>query len=164
MVEVCKPLGQPMVSVGEMAPDFTLMAAQDRSIITLSKIGKRTILAFYPAAFTGVCTSELCTFSDSLSDLGKAGAVVLGISADNVFANKQFADTNEIGFPLLCDVERTAINSYGLGISDFGAPGYTACQRAVFVVEADGSVGYSWVAENPGMEPDYSEVISFCTS
>ena len=153
-----------MVAVGEKAPDFTLMAAHDRSMVTLSKIGKRTILAFYPAAFTGVCTSELCTFSDSLSDLEEAEAVVLGISADNVFANKQFADTNGIGFPLLCDVERTTIDSYGLAISDFGAPGYTACQRAVFVVEADGSVGYSWVADNPGMEPNYSEVISFCTS
>ena len=56
-----------MVSVGDIAPDFTLMAAQDRSMVTLSEIGKRTVLAFYPAAFTGVCTTELCTFSESLS-------------------------------------------------------------------------------------------------
>tara|TARA_B100000131_G_scaffold237543_2_gene229639 strand:- start:7274 stop:7735 length:462 start_codon:yes stop_codon:yes gene_type:complete len=151
-----------MVSVGDIAPDFTLMAAQDRSMVTLSEIGKRTVLAFYPAAFTGVCTTELCTFSESLGDLGEAEATVLGISADNVFANKQFAEMNDIGFPLLCDVKRTAIGSYGLEISDFGAPGFTACQRAVFVVEKDGTVGYSWVAENPGMEPNYPEVISFC--
>ena len=151
-----------MVSVGDTAPDFTLMAAQDRSMVTLSEIGKRTVLAFYPAAFTGVCTTELCTFSESLGVLGEAEATVLGISADNVFANKQFAEMNDIGFPLLCDVKRTAIGSYGLEISDFGAPGFTACQRAVFVVEKDGTVGYSWLAENPGIEPNYPEVISFC--
>ena len=90
-----------MVSVGDTAPDFTLMAAQDRSMVTLSEIGKRTVLAFYPAAFTGVCTTELCTFSESLGVLGEAEATVLGISADNVFANKQFAEMNDIGFPLL---------------------------------------------------------------
>ena len=72
-----------MVSVGDTAPDFTLMAAQDRSMVTLSEIGKRTVLAFYPAAFTGVCTTELCTFSESLGVLGEAEATVLGISADN---------------------------------------------------------------------------------
>ena len=153
-----------MISVGEIAPDFTLMVAKDRSMITLSEIGKRTVLAFYPAAFTGVCKSELCTFSDSISSLEGADATILGISADNVFANKEFAESNGIGFPLLCDVGRSAIQSYGLEIHDFGAPGYTASQRAIFVIESNGLVGYSWVAENPGMEPDYGEVINFCTS
>ena len=87
-----------------------------------------------------------------------------GISADNVFANAEFAKANEIGFPLLCDVNRSAISAYGLEIEDFGAPGYTACQRAVFVIEEDGVIGYAWIAENPGMEPDYDEVISFCSN
>tara|TARA_B100001123_G_scaffold362690_1_gene420008 strand:+ start:612 stop:1073 length:462 start_codon:yes stop_codon:yes gene_type:complete len=153
-----------MVSVGENAPDFTLMAAQDRSMVTLSEVGKRTILAFYPAAFTGVCSTELCTFTDSMSKLNDADAAIFGISADNVFANKEFAESKGIGFPLLCDVQRAAIDSYGLAISDFGAPGYTASQRAIFIVETDGSISYSWVAENPGMEPNYDEIISFCTN
>ena len=153
-----------MVSVGENAPDFTLMAAQDRSMVTLSEVGKRTILAFYPAAFTGVCSTELCTFTDSMSKLNDADAAIFGISADNVFANKEFAESKGIGFPLLCDVQREAIDSYGLAISDFGAPGFTASQRAIFIVETDGSIAYSWVAENPGMEPNYDEIISFCTN
>lgn len=124
--------------------------------------GKRAVLAFYPAAFTGVCTTELCTFTNSMSSLEGAKTVILGISADNVFANNEFATANGIGFPLLCDVQRTAIEAYGLAIHDFGAPGFTASQRAVFVVEPDGSVGYVWVAENPGLEPDYDEVIAYC--
>ena len=153
-----------MVSVGDAAPDFTLMAAQDRSMVTLSEIGKRVVLAFYPAAFTGVCSTELCNFTDSLGVLNEADAMILGISADNVFANKEFADAKGIGFPLLCDVQRSAIEAYGLSIHDFGAPGYTASQRAVFIVEPDGAIGYSWVAENPGMEPDYDAVVSFCSA
>ena len=124
--------------------------------------GKRVVLAFYPAAFTGVCTTELCTFTDSMSSLEGANVAILAISADNVFANNEFATANGIGFPLLCDVQRIAIEAYGLTIHDFGAPGFTASQRAVFVVEPDGSVGYAWIAENPGLEPDYDEVIAYC--
>ena len=151
-----------MVSVGEAAPDFTLMA-HDRAMVNLSDYsGKRVVLAFYPAAFTGVCTTELCTFTDSMSSLEGANTAILGISADNVFANGEFAAANGIGFPLLCDVQRTAIEAYGLAIHDFGAPGFTASQRAVFVVEPDGSLGYAWVAENPGLEPDYDEVVAYC--
>ncbi|MBR79443.1 MAG: peroxiredoxin [Euryarchaeota archaeon] len=153
-----------MVSVGDNAPDFTLMTAQDRSMVTLSEIGKRVVLAFYPAAFTGVCAAELCNFTDSMGVLNEADAEILGISADNVFANKEFAEAKGIGFPLLCDVKRLAIEAYGLSIHDFGAPGYTASQRAIFIVEPDGTIGYSWVAENPGIEPDYDAVVSFCST
>jgi peroxiredoxin len=97
-----------------------------------------------------------------MSSLEDAKEAILGISADNVFANNEFAAANGIGFPLLCDVQRTAIEAYGLAIHDFGAPGFTASQRAAFVVEPNGSVGYAWVAENPGLEPDYDEVIAYC--
>ncbi len=151
-----------MLPLAEAAPDFTLMA-HDRAMVNLSDYsGKRVVLAFYPAAFTGVCTTELCTFTDSMSSLEGANVTILGISADNVFANNEFAVANGIGFPLLCDVQRTAIEAYGIAIHDFGAPGFTASQRAVFVVEPDGSLGYAWVAENPGLEPDYDEVVAYC--
>jgi len=153
-----------MVSEGDMATGFTLMA-YDRSMITLSEYkGNRVILAFYPAAFTGVCTAEMCTFSDSMSRLSESNAYIFGISADNVFANKLFAESNDVKFLLLCDVERIAINSYDVAIEDFGAPGFTACQRSIFVIEADGSIGYSWIAENPGKEPNYDEVLDYVSS
>ena len=153
-----------MVSVGDTAPDFTLMA-NDRSMVTLSDyIGNKVILAFYPAAFTGVCTTEMCTLSDSISKLSESKSRIFGISADNVFANNLFSESNNIDFPLLCDVERKVINSYGLAIHDFGAPGFTASQRSIFVVEANGKIGYSWVAENPGKEPDYDEVLAYAAA
>ncbi|MBT3641292.1 MAG: redoxin domain-containing protein, partial [Euryarchaeota archaeon] len=150
--------------VGDKAPDFTLMA-YDRSMVTLSEYeGKRVLLAFFPAAFTGVCTKEMCTFSDSMGKLSDFNAMIFGISADNVFANKFFAETNDIQFPLLSDVERKVINSFGVAIENFGAPGFTASQRSIFIVEEDGTIGYVWIADNPGMEPIYSEIIDYIAS
>ena len=153
-----------MLNVGDKAPDFTLMA-YDRSMVTLSEYeGKRVLLAFFPAAFTGVCTKEMCTFSDSMGKLSDFNAMIFGISADNVFANKFFAETNDIQFPLLSDVERKVINSFGVAIENFGAPGFTASQRSIFIVEEDGTIGYVWIADNPGMEPIYSEIIDYISS
>ena len=153
-----------MPSVGDMAPDFTL-TAQDKSSVTLSEMrGSRVILAFYPAAFTGVCTKEMCTFSEGMSSLNSSGVSVFGISVDSPFSNAAFADANGISFPLLSDVHREAIESYGVSLADFVISGYTVAQRSVFVIEADGRVGYSWVAENPGIEPDYEAVMAHCAS
>ena len=151
-----------MPSVGDMAPDFTL-TAQDKSSVTLSEMrGSPVILAFYPAAFTGVCTKEMCTFSEGMSSLNSSGVSVFGISVDSPFSNAAFADANGISFPLLSDVHREAIESYGVSLADFVISGYTVAQRSVFVIEADGRVGYSWVAENPGIEPDYEAVMAHC--
>ena len=153
-----------MVSVGEMAPDFTL-TAQDKSKVTLSELrGERVILAFYPAAFTGVCTTEMCTFSDGMASLSDSGTKVFGISVDAPFSNGAFAEKNGILFPLLSDVHREAVNAYGVALGDFVIPGYTVAQRSVFVVEADGTIGYAWIAENPGIQPDYDEVMAHCSA
>ena len=153
-----------MPSVGDMAPDFTL-TAQDKSKVTLSDLrGERVILAFYPAAFTGVCTTEMCTFSEGMASLGDSGVKVFGISVDAPFSNGAFAEKNGIAFPLLSDVHREAVNAYGVALGDFVIPGYTVAQRSVFVVEADGTIGYAWVAENPGIEPNYDEVMAHCSA
>ena len=153
-----------MASVGEMAPDFTL-TAQDKSSVTLSEMrGDRVVLAFFPAAFTGVCTKEMCTFSEGMTVLGSGGASVLGISVDSPFSNSSFAEANGISFPLLSDVHREVVNAYDVALGDFVIQGYTVAQRSVFVVEADGSIGYAWVAENPGQEPDYEAVMAHCAS
>jgi peroxiredoxin len=154
-------LRKVMVSVGDVAPNFTLMA-NDRNMVTLSdSIGNKVVLAFYPAAFTGVCTTEMCTFTDSMSKFDGMEVEVFGISVDSIFSNNEFANNNSIGFPLLSDVNREATNSYGVGIS-FVMPGYVASQRSVFIIDEDGRIGYAWVAENPGIEPNYQEIIDYC--
>ena len=92
--------------VGSKAPDFTLMN-QDRQPVTLSQQkGKPVVLAFFPAAFSSVCEKELCTFRDSMAQLGKAKAQVLGISTDTFFALKAFSDQQKYNFPLLSDYNK----------------------------------------------------------
>ena len=153
-----------MPTVGDTAPNFTL-TAQDKSSVTLSEMrGGRVVLAFYPAAFTGVCTKEMCTFSDGMAGLESCDSAVLGISVDSPFSNSAFAEANDILFPLLSDVNHEAINAYDIALDDFVIPGYTVAQRAIFVVEADGRIGYAWVADNPGQEPDYEAVMAHCAS
>ena len=147
------------VEVGMAAPDFSLYDA-DRKATSLSDFrGKNVVLAFYPGAFTGVCTTEMCAFRDRMDGLNSLNAQVLGISVDGTFAQKAFSDQNNLNFPLLSDFQRETVNQYDLAIPNFaGMEGYTASKRAVYVVDGEGVVRYAWVGPNPGVEPDYDEV------
>lgn len=148
-----------MSLIGKSAPDFTLPNTS-REAISLSALrGKKVVLAFFPAAFTGVCKKELCTFQESLSELNDANATVLGISVDAPFSNGAFASANGVTFDILSDYTRSVVEAYGIALHDFaGMVGYTASQRAVFVVNEEGVVSYEWVGPNPGVEPDYAAV------
>lgn len=147
------------VEVGQQAPDFKLYDT-DRKERSLSEFqGKNVVLAFYPGAFSGVCTTEVCTFRDRMDRLNSLNAQVLGISVDGAFAQKVFSDQNNLNFPLLSDFQRQTVNDYSVTLPNFaGMDGYVAAQRAVFVVDSSGVVRYKWIAPNPGVEPDYDEV------
>ena len=134
------------VDVGQAAPDFTLMDT-DRKPRSLKEFaGKNVVLAFFPGAFTGGCNAEACTFRDSEAMLSQANAQVIGITVDSPFAQKGWADVNGLNFPLLSDNQRTVVQQYGIAIENFaGMAGYTACQRAVYVIDKDGAVRYQEV-------------------
>jgi peroxiredoxin len=86
-------------------------------------------------------------------------AQVFGISVDVFFSQKVFSDTNNLNFPLLSDYTRETVNAYGIALPNFaGMEGYTASQRAVFVIDKEGVIRFKWVGENPGVEPDYDEI------
>jgi len=147
------------VKVGEKAPDFTLVdtALKPRSLKEF--LGKTTVLVFYPAAFTGVCTKEMCAFRDNLSQLSSIGVQMVGISADTPFSNKAFAEQNSLTFPILSDYTREAIKAFGIAFPDLaGLKGLTVAKRSVFVLDKQGVVKYAWVSEDPKKEPDYAEV------
>ena len=147
------------IKVGDKAPDFTLIDTEKKERSLKEFLGKKTVLAFFPGAFTGGCTKEMCTFRDSLAEMAKMSAQVIGISVDSPFANKGFAETNKLPFPVLSDYARNAIKLYGIVHDGFGGlKGYTAAYRSVFVLDKDGMVKYAWVTENPGVEPPYDEV------
>ena len=145
------------VAVGSKAPDFTL-TNQDREPVTLSKLqGKPVVLAFFPAAFSSVCTKELCTFKDSMAQLGKANAQVFGISVDTFFTLKAFQDQQKLPFPLLSDFNKTAIRDYGVFNEDMiGMKGIA--KRATFVIDTGGIVRHAEVLEDARNEPDYYAV------
>jgi peroxiredoxin len=148
-----------MIKTGDKAPSFHL-PNQKKEMVSLESLkGKKVVLAFYPAAFTSVCTKEMCSFTDSLTELNAVNAVVLGVSVDPPFSNAAFAEKNRIGFALLSDYKREATRAYDVALDDFaGMPGYTAAKRAVFVIDGAGIVRYTWVGANPGIEPSYDEV------
>jgi len=150
-----------MPQVGSAAPGFTLYDA-DKKERTLSEFlnkGKRTILAFYPGAFTGACTQEMCTFRDMFPDLAKMNGQLVGISVDAPFAQKAFADKNNLTFPLLCDFKREVVQSYGVVWKGLGGVnGYESANRAIFILDDAGKVLYTWAAPNPGVLPDFEEI------
>jgi len=146
-----------VIDVGAKAPDFTL-TNQDREPVTLSALkGRPVVLAFFPAAFSSVCTKELCTFRDSLSRLNAARAQVFGISVDTFFTLKAFQTDQKLTFPLLSDFNKTAIRDYGVFNEDMiGLHGIA--KRAVFVLDADGVVRYEEILQDARNEPDYEKV------
>jgi peroxiredoxin len=148
-----------MPNVSQPAPDFSLVDT-DRNTINLSALrGQKVVLAFFPAAFTGVCAKELCTFRTSLADMNSLNATVLAISVDGPFSNGAFARQNELNFPVLSDLGAKTVADYGVTLENFaGVDGYTSCTRSVFVVDESGNISYKWVADNNGQEPNYDDV------
>jgi len=146
------------VAVGAKAPDFTL-TSQDRAPVTLSAVLNKgpVVLAFFPAAFSGVCTKEMCTFRDTVPELNRLSANVLGISTDTFFALKAWADAEHFNFPLLSDYNKTVIRQYGvvnpdmIGLKDIA-------RRATFVIDRNGTVAYREVLDDARNEPDYGKV------
>lgn len=146
------------VSVGSKAPDFTLMN-QDRQPITLSALLQNgpVVLAFLPGAFSSVCTTEMCTFRDSIDKLGVNGAQVVGITTDTFFTLKAWADQQRFSFPLLSDYNKEVIRAYDvvnpdmIGLKDIA-------KRAVFVIDRSGTVRQSEVLDDARNQPDYSKV------
>ncbi len=149
--------------VGQRAPDFTL-PNQDREAVTLSSLrGQPVVLAFFPAAFSSVCTKELCTFRDSLAQLNQARARVFGVSVDTFFTLKAFQDSQKLTFPLLSDFNKQAIRDYGVFNEDMiGLKGIA--KRAVFVLDGDGVVRHKEVLEDARNEPDYGKVLTVVES
>ncbi len=148
-----------MVEVGDNAPDFKLLDTERNRRILDEFSGRNLVIAFYPGAFTSVCTQEMCALRDSMARFNDMDADVVGISVNDPFSNKAFSDQNQLNFPLLSDYVRVAVTDYDVAMENFaGMKGYTAAKRSVFIVDKDGVVSYKWVSDDPGVEPDYGEI------
>ena len=152
-----------MDATGETVPDFTApLANGDVDSFTLSDEldDSPFVLAFFPGAFTSVCTHEMNAFDERLDEFESAGVTVIGLSIDTPCTLNEFRDQLDLSFDLVSDTNREVIESWNLAM-DFEELGvHDVAKRAVFVVDEDREVTYRWVSDDPGVEPDYDEVLA----
>jgi peroxiredoxin len=147
-----------LINIGEKAPEFTLPDMDLKNQNLRDHIGKRNIvLAFFPLAFSPVCTKEMCSFRDSQPDLNNLDAQVIGISVDSPFTLKAFAQQEGYKFLFLSDFNRDVSKLYGvLHEEALGFRGIS--KRSIFIIDKKGTIRYKWVSEDSGKEPDYQTV------
>jgi peroxiredoxin len=149
------------IAVGSKAPDFTLKTktADGPKDVKLSDgFGKtQTVLLFFPAAFTSVCTQEFCDTSAGLGEYAKLGAQVYGISVDSPFAQEAWAKQNHIGITLLSDLNKTVIKAYGVVFPTLAGI-YETAARAAIVIGKDGVVKYAEQTPTPKDLPNFAAV------
>jgi len=156
-----------MVSTGDSAPDISAtVGTSDHEPFELSDhLGDGpVVLAFFPGAFTPPCSNEMVALEDHLDRFEEAGATVFGISADSAFSLGAFREEHNLSFDLVSDMSGEAIGAYDLEmeIPDLGL--YGIANRAVFVLDEDGTVTYRWVADDPTNEPDYDALVEAAQS
>ncbi|MDP0496607.1 MAG: redoxin domain-containing protein [Verrucomicrobiota bacterium JB024] len=149
------------LSIGSKAPDFTLntKTADGLKEVTLSdNFGKKkTVLLFFPFAFTSVCQNEMCSISAGMDEYEKLDAAVYGVSVDSPFAQEGWAKANKITVTLLSDFNKEVATAYDVLYADLlGLKG--VAKRSAFVVDKDGTVAYSWSSEDPHDLPPFDEV------
>ena len=149
------------IPVGSKAPDFTLKSKQATGLVDVklsANFGKKnTVLLFVPAAFTSVCTQELCDISQGLNAYKDLNAEVIGVSVDSPFAQDAWVQKEKIGIPLASDLNKTVTKAYDvllpnlLGIGDFAS-------RAAFVIDREGVVQYSEQTPTPKDLPNFNAI------
>ena len=149
------------LSAGSKAPDFTLKSKQASGLVDFklsNNFGKKnTVLLFFPAAFTGVCTTELCDVTAGLSQYTGLNAEVVGISVDTPFAQEAWAQKEKIGIPLASDLNKQVIKSYDVVFPMLAGVGDTAA-RAAFVIDKNGVIQYSEQTPTPKELPNFKAV------
>jgi glutaredoxin-dependent peroxiredoxin len=147
-----------MLQPGDKAPDFTLRAS-DRSQVQLKQYrGKNVVLLFFPAAFTSVCTKELCMMRDSLAQYQELNAQILAISVDSLYALNRWKQDQGFNFPLLSDFNKTASKKYHALYKEFVYEMKGVSKRAAFVIDKEGLIRYTEVLENAGEIPNFEAV------
>ena len=149
-----------MLKEGSKAPSFELMSDEGKKVSLKDFAGKKVVLYFYPKDDTPGCTKEACSFSENDKRLQKAGAIVIGISADSVASHQKFKGKYKLGFPLLSDPDKEVIQKYGVWKekSMYGKT-YMGISRVTFAIGPDGVIEHVWEKVHP--EGHAAEVLAF---
>ena len=146
------------LQVGDKAPDFKLFNSELKEVSLADYKGKKLVVHFFPMAFSGVCTTQLCTMRDSFGYYEGMNAAVVGISVDSPFTLAKFKEDQAYQFPLLSDFNKEASNAYGAIYEEFAFNLKGVSKRAAFVVNEEGNLVYAEVLENAGDLPDFDAI------
>ncbi|MEQ1733848.1 MAG: redoxin domain-containing protein [Bacteroidia bacterium] len=147
-----------MLKQGDKAPNFTLVNTDKQEVTLTQYEGKNVVLLFFPLAFTGVCTAELCGVRDDISNYNQMNAEVLGISVDSPFALGAFKDKENYNFQLLSDFNKTVSAAYGSLYETFAFGMAGVSKRSAFVIDKTGTIQYAEVLENAGDVPNLAKI------
>ncbi|MCQ6960892.1 redoxin domain-containing protein [Mucilaginibacter aquariorum] len=147
------------IAIGQAAPQFTLTSSELKEVSLSDFKGKKVVLHFFPLAFTGVCTTQLCTMRDSFGYYDGLNAQILGISVDSPFTLAKFKEENSYQFPLLSDFNKEISAAYGALYEEFAFGMKGVSKRAAFVIDEDQNIVYAEVLENAGDLPNF-EIIA----
>ena len=146
------------IEVGHTAPDFTLYDSE-KNKVTLSELkGQNVLLLFFPLAFTGTCTKELCTVRDNISVYNDAHAKVLGISVDSLHTLAKYKAEQKLNFTLLSDFNKDVSAAYGSLYEIFGYNMKGVSKRSAFVIDKAGIIQYEQVLENASELPNFEAI------
>lgn len=143
---------------GQPAPDFSLFNTEKNKVSLGDYKGKNLLILFFPQAFTGVCTTELCSVRDSLNDYTSLNTEVVGISVDSIFTLAKFKEEQSYNFPLLSDFNKEVSQAYGSFYDEFVFDMKGVSRRSAFLVDAEGIIQYAEVLESAGDQPNFTAI------
>jgi peroxiredoxin len=146
------------IRIGQPAPEFTLFDSDKQKVSLSDYKGKNVLLLFFPQAFTGTCTKELCSTRDNIALYNQANAQVFGISVDSVFTLGKYKEDQHLNFPLLSDFNKTTSTDYGSIYDSFVFDMKGVSKRSAFVVDKEGIIRYAEVLETATDLPDFSAI------
>ncbi|MDZ4070310.1 MAG: redoxin domain-containing protein [Sediminibacterium sp.] len=142
-----------------VAPQFSLFDTDKNKVSLADQKGKNVVVLFFPLAFTGVCTAELCNVRDNIALYNNTNAIVFGISVDSLFSLGKFRDEQKLNFRLLSDFNKEAASAYGVLYETFPAFDMLGVsKRAAFVIDKEGVVRYAEVCPTPGDLPNFEAI------
>jgi peroxiredoxin len=146
------------IKIGQAAPEFKLVSSELTEVSLSDFKGKKVVIHFFPMAFTGTCTEQLCTMRDNFGYYQEMNAQILGISVDSPFTLKKYKEVNEYQFPLLSDFNKTVSPAYGAFYEEFilGLKGVS--KRAAFVLDEDHKIVYAEVLDTATDLPDFNAI------
>jgi len=146
------------ITVGSKAPNFTLRNTEKAEVSLENYKGKNVVLLFFPLAFTGVCTTELCTMRDDIATYEGLDAEILAVSVDSLFTLEQFKKAENYNFQLLSDFNKNVSRAYGSLYEDFVLDMKGVSKRSAFVIDKEGMIQYAEVLESAGDLPNFEAV------